>query len=282
MDTSKIVVNGIEIRVKKISNDDYLCLTDMIKAKDGGFFVADWLRNRNTVEFLGIWEELNNPNFNYGEFATIKSQVGLNSYKISVKEWAQKTNAIGLISKAGKYDSGTYAQKDIALHFCTWISPAFQLYVIKEFQRLKKEEAERGNIDWNLQRLFTKENYRLHTEAIKNNIIPKISIDKSQEWIIYADEGDLLNKAVFGKTAKQWRDENPEAPKSRNIRDYATAEQLLVLTNCESASANMITDGINKIERYERLKNQATKELEFFNRKENKLIKDDLLKIKKK
>ena len=244
--------------------------------------VRNWLRVRNTIEFLGIWEELNNKDFNSVEFDGIKNEAGANRFSISVKQWVNKTNAIGLIAKAGKYDSGTYAQKDIALHFCTWINPAFQLYVIKEFQRLKKEESEQNKIDWNLQRLFTKENYRLHTDAIKNEIIPKMGLTKAQEWIVYADEGDILNKAVFGKTAKQWREENPNVSKTRNIRDYATAEELLVLTNCESANANMIIEGLNKLERYERLKKQAKKELEFFNKKENKLIQDDLLKIAKK
>ena len=279
MDITKIVVNGIEIRVKKINNDDYLSITDIAKGFGSDDIVRNWLRVRNTIEFLGIWEELNNKDFNSVEFDGIKNEAGANRFSISVKQWVNKTNAIGLIAKAGKYDSGTYAQKDIALHFCTWISPAFQLYVIKEFQRLKKEESEQNKIDWNLQRLFTKENYRLHTDAIKNEIIPKMGLTKAQEWIVYANEGDILNKAVFGKTAKQWREENPNIDKTKNIRDYATAEELLVLTNCESANANMITEGVNKIERYERLKKQAKKELEFFNKKENKLIQDDLLKI---
>ena len=282
MDITKIVVNGIEIRVKKINNDDYLSITDIAKGFGSDDIVRNWLRVRNTIEFLGIWEELNNKDFNSVEFDGIKNEAGTNRFSISVKQWVNKTNAIGLIAKAGKYDSGTYAQKDIALHFCTWINPAFQLYVIKEFQRLKKEESEQNKIDWNLQRLFTKENYRLHTDAIKNEIIPKMGLTKAQEWIVYADEGDILNKAVFGKTAKQWREENPNVSKTRNIRDYATAEELLVLTNCESANANMIIEGLNKLERYERLKKQAKKELEFFNKKENKLIQDDLLKIAKK
>ncbi len=164
-----IVVKGKTIT---ISQDEYISITDMLKAKDGDFFIADWLRNRNTVEFLGIWESVNNPDFNYGEFATIKSQAGLNSYKISVKEWVNKTNAIGIQSKAGRY-GGTYAHPDIAFEFGMWISPAFKVYLIKEFKRLKEEESTRKNLEWNFQRYLAKVNYHIHTDAIKHNLIPE-------------------------------------------------------------------------------------------------------------
>src|SRR3989338_4929897 len=168
---TKIIVNGTEISIVAIESEDYLSLTDMLKAKDGDFFISDWLRNRNTVEFLGIWERINNPNFNYGEFAIIRSQAGLNSYKISVKEWSQKTNAIGLKATAGRY-GGTFAHKDIAFEFGMWISPEFKIYLIKEFQRLKEEENERLRLGWDVKRMLTKINYRIHTDAIKKHLIP--------------------------------------------------------------------------------------------------------------
>ena len=180
----------------------------MLKAKDGDFFISDWLRNRNTVEFLGIWESIHNPDFNYGEFATIKSQAGLNSYKISVKEWVNSTNAIGLKAKAGRY-GGTYAHKDLAFEFGMWISPEFKIYLIKEFQRLKDEEQQRLSSPWNVNRTLAKVNYRIHTDAIQSVIVPA-SVSKHQLSMIYANEADLLNVAVFGQTAKEWRDSNPE------------------------------------------------------------------------
>lgn len=188
----------------KINNEDYISITDMLKTKDGEFFVSDWLRNRNTVEFLGIWEELYNPNFNYGEFAIIKSNAGLNNYKLSVKEWAEKTNAIGIISKAGRY-GGTYAHKDIAFEFGMWISPKFKLLLIKEFERLKSEEQKQ--LGWNARRELSKINYKIHTNAIKSNLIPK-EITKEQANKIYADEADVLNVALFGMTAKEWKKAN--------------------------------------------------------------------------
>ena len=187
----------------------------MLKAKDGDFFISDQRRNRNTVEFLGIWEHIYNPNFNYGEYATIRNQAGLNSYKISLKEWTAKTNAIGLKAKAGRY-GGTYAHKDIAFEFGMWISPEFKIYLIKEFQRLKEQEQKL--LGWDIKRNLTKINYRIHTDAIKENLIPK-ELTAKQMSIIYATEADILNMALFGKTAKQWRVENPN--KKGNIRDYA-------------------------------------------------------------
>jgi len=195
----KINVQGVEIIIISEGDRDFISLTDMLKAKDGEFFISDWLRNRNTVEFLGIWEGINNPNFNYGEFAIIKSRVGLNSYKISAKEWVKKTNAIGLKAKAGRY-GGTYAHKDIAFEFGMWISPQFKLYLIKEFQRLKIEENERLMLGWDIKRLLTKINYRIHTDAIKTHLIP-VKITKKETNIIYASEADVLNKALFGMTA---------------------------------------------------------------------------------
>ena len=241
----KIAVKGTEITIVKDSKGDFISLTDMIKAKDGDFFISDWLRNRNTVEFLGIWESIYNPYFNYGEFAIIKSQAGLNSYKISVKEWVEKTNAIGIRATSGRY-GGTYAHSDIAFEFGMWISAEFKIYLIKEFQRLKNEESDRLKLEWNYQRYLSKVNYLIHTDAIKENLIPA-EIDKKQSSIIYANEADVLNVALFGKTAKQWRDENPS--EKGNIRDTATLEQLVVLSNMESTNALLIHQGLKQIDR---------------------------------
>ena len=241
----KIEVEGKEITIIFNKEQEYISLTDMLRAKDGDFFISDWLRNRNTVEYLGIWESVYNPNFNYGEFAIIKSQAGLNSYKLSVKEWVEKTNAIGLKATAGRY-GGTYAHPDIAFEFGMWISPQFKIYLVKEFQRLKSEENERLKLEWNLQRTLAKVNYQIHTDAIKENLIPK-AITKQQASFVYANEADLLNVALFGITAKEWRDNNPD--NSGNIRDYATLEQLVVLSNMESINALLIRQGLSQSER---------------------------------
>ena len=221
---NKLMVNGAEISVTTIDDKDYISLTDMLKAKDGDFFISDWLRNRNTVEFLGIWEQIHNPDFNYGEFAIIRSQAGLNSYKLSVKEWVEKTNAIGLKARAGRY-GGTYAYKDIAFEFGMWISPEFKIYLIKEFERLKEQEQQL--LGWDIKRNLAKINYRIHTDAIKENLIPP-ELSARQMSLVYASEADVLNMALFGKTAKQWRDENPGL--KGNIRDYANVSQLVCLS----------------------------------------------------
>lgn len=239
----------IEVLGKTIAIDkaDYISLTDMLKAKDGDFFISDWLRNRNTVEYLGIWERIHNPNFNYGEFATIKSQAGLNSYKISVKEWVQKTRAIGLTAKAGRY-GGTYAHKDIAFEFGMWISAEFKIYLVKEFQRLKDQEQQQ--LGWDIKRNLTKINYRIHTDAIKENLIPK-HLTKQQVAFVYANEADILNMALFGKTAKEWREENPK--EKGNIRDFANVSQLVCLANLENLNAVFINDGLPQNERLSKL-----------------------------
>jgi len=205
---AKINVKGAAITVYSENNMDFISLTDMLKAKDGDFFISDWLRNRNTVEFLGIWERIHNPAFNHGEFATIKSRAGLNSYKISVKEWVTKTSAIGLVAKAGRY-GGTYAHKDIAFEFGMWISAEFKIYLIKEFQRLKDEEIQNRSLEWNLTRSLSKINYRIHTDAIAQNLIPK-NLSNTQISQIYANEADVLNVALYGHTAKQWREQNSD------------------------------------------------------------------------
>ena len=243
----KLIVKGTEIAVTTVDDKDYISITDMLKAKDGDFFISDWLRNRNTVEFLGVWEQIHNPNFNYGEFAIIKSQAGLNSYKISVKEWAEKTNAIGLRAKAGRY-GGTYAYKDIAFEFGMWISPEFKIYLIKEFERLKAEEQKK--LGWDIKRNLAKINYRIHTDAIKDNLIPP-ELSAWQISFVYANEADVLNMALFGMTAKQWREKNPNL--KGNIRDYANVSQLVCLSNLENLNAVFIKDGMPQSERLAKL-----------------------------
>ncbi len=229
-----IEVQGAPVTVLSEGGTDYISLTDMLRAKDGDFFISDWLRNRNTIEFLGIWETVHNPAFNYGEFALIRSQAGLNSYKLSVKEWVEKTAAIGLRSTAGRY-GGTYAHKDLAFEFGMWISPEFKVYLIKEFQRLKEEESRRLSLTWNLHRTLSKVNYRIHTDAVKTHLIPP-EVLPAQAAFTYASEADLLNVALFGQTARLWREANPDL--DGNLRDHATVEQLLVLANLETMNAD--------------------------------------------
>jgi len=266
--TSKIQVEDKLISIVKKDEQDYICLTDMLKAKDGSFFITDWLRNRNTLEFLSVWEKINNPNFNYGEFATIRNKSGLNSFKVSVKEWTEKTNAIGIFSKAGRY-GGTYAHKDIAFEFGTWISPTFKLYLITEYQRLKEVETNQYNLEWNFKRIISKANYHIHTDAVKNFILPKKNYEKNKEWLIYADEADLLNITLFGCTAKDWRDANPKyAKKGMNIRDIASINELAVLSNLESMNAELIKNGIEKEERYLKLKEISNYQLTILNEKD--------------
>lgn len=256
-DTS-IDIQGTSVRVLSGKDEDYISLTDMLKAKDGDFFISDWLRNRNTVEFLGIWESVFNPGFNYGEFATIKSQAGLNSYKISVKEWVEKTNAIGLKATAGRY-GGTYAHPDIAFEFGMWISPEFKIYLVKEFRRLKEDENRRLSLAWDLNRTLAKLNYRIHTDAIKAHLIPA-QVSPLQAAVTYASEADLLNVALFGRTAKQWRDANPTL--DGNMRDHATIEQLLVLANLESMNAEFIHMAISQGHRLVRLNQIAIRQMQ--------------------
>ena len=248
-------VMDTDISVVSLNGDDYLCLTDMIKAKDGDFFVSDWLRNRNTLEYLGIWEQVYNPTFNYGEFATIKNQSGLNRFKISVKEFAERTKAIGLIAKAGRY-GGTYAHKDIAFEFAMWISPEFKIYMVKEFQRLKAEEQKQ--LGWSAKRELSKINYRIHTDAIQHNLIPK-EVTKAQASIVYAAEADVLNVALFGMTAGQWRETNQNL--KGNIRDYATINELICLSNMESINSVLINDGIPQNERLIKLNQIAIQQM---------------------
>ena len=263
---AKITVENTEITVIHINDEDYLCLTDMLKAKDGEFFITDWLRNRNTLEYIGIWEKVYNPTFNYGEFATIKNQSGLNSFKISVKEFVERTNAISLQAKAGRY-GGTYAHKDIAFEFAMWISPEFKIYIVKEFQRLKAEEQ--SQLGWSAKRELAKINYRIHTDAIKQNLIPP-ELTPAQKSFVYADEADMLNVAMFGLTAVEWRMANPDL--KGNIRDYATINQLICLSNMENLNSVFINEGISQSERLEKLNKIAIHQMRVLENIEDKKL----------
>jgi hypothetical protein len=265
---AKLLIKNTEITVLQINENEYISLTDMLKAKDGEFFISDWLRNRNTLEYLGIWEKLYNPNFNYGEFAIIRNQAGLNSFKISVKEFVEKTNAISIQAKTGRY-GGTYAHKDIAFEFGIWISPEFKIYLVREFQRLKEEEQKQ--LGWTAKRELSKINYHIHTEAIKQNLIPK-ELTVTQKSIIYANEADVLNMAMFGITAKQWRDENPTV--KGNIRDYSTINELICLSNMENLNAVLINEKVSQTERLIKLNQIAIQQMSILQNVENrKLLK---------
>ena len=251
-----IHANGVDISVVTIvgSEDDYISLTDIARHKNPVApkdVVKNWLRLRSTIEFLGLWEQLNNPDFKGVEFDSFKAHAGENAFTLSPQQWIKSTNAIGLISKSGRYGGGTFAHKDIAFEFASWISPEFKLYIIKDYQRLKGEENHQLALDWNVKRILSKANYRIHTDAIKANLIPP-ELPKHKQGYIYADEADVLNIALFGKTAKQWKAENPGV--TGNMRDYATIEQLLVLTNLENINALLIEQGVPQQERLQKLR----------------------------
>lgn len=251
----KINADGYEISVISIGDeDDYISLTDIAKKRtveNPGYVIQNWMRNRSTIEFLGLWETLNNPDFNYLEFEAIKNESGTNSFVLTPKRWIETTGAIGIRTKAGRY-AATYAHKDIAFEFASWVSPEFKLYIIKDYQRLKEDENSRLSLDWNLRRTLSKTNYRIHTDAIKYHLIPD-NVSKAQKSIAYASEADVLNVALFGMTAKQWRDKNPSKAKKGNIRDSATIQQLIILSNLESINAEFIKQGLPQAERLERL-----------------------------
>ena len=255
----QIIVQGRSITLTQINGDDYISLTDMVKNFGDDAMIYQWMRNRNTVEFIGTWEQLHNSNFKSIEFETFKKLSGLNSFSLTPKKWINATCAKGFVSKAGRYGGGTYAHHDIAFEFGTWLSPQFKLYLIKEFQRLKIDESEKLRLGWNLKRTLAKINYKIHTDAIKDNLIPK-NISKNQTDIIYANEADVLNIALFGKTAKDWRSKNPH--KDGNIRDYADVIQLVVLTNLESINAELIKKGVIQSERLVQLNQIAISQIE--------------------
>jgi hypothetical protein len=252
-----IIINNQEILILSTKNEDYISLTDMAKYKNPeatGLVISHWLSTRYTIDFMGLWEKINNPAFNVTEFSNIRNESGSNGFVLSSKQWIEKTNAVGIISKTGRYHGGTFAHKDIAFEFASWISPEIKFYLIKEFQRLKQDENERLNLEWNLQRTLSKINYRIHTDAIKEKIIPN-PVTRAQANAIYASEADLLNVALFGQTAKEWRDCNPD--KDGNIRDHAALEQLVVLSNLESINALLVHQGMKQPERLIQLNKTA-------------------------
>ncbi len=258
----KIKVNGQEINIISKNDDDYICLTDMVSGnEEGSKLIEKWLTNKNTIEYLGVWEQLNNPDFNSPEFGGIRNEAGTNRFFMSVKQWITKTNAIGIVARTGRY-GGTYAHKDIAFQFGMYISPMFNLLLVKEFQRLKEEEQNRLSGEWDFRRLLAKANYKIHTDAIKETLIPISNLPEKMKGIIYADEAEILNFALFGITAKAWKENNPElALKGLNIRDCADAHELIVLSNLESANASMIKKGVDRKRRLEVLRDKAESEL---------------------
>lgn len=248
----KITVLNKDVGLYTYNEEDFVCITDIAKYKDSDrsdYVIQNWLRNRNTIEFLGIWERINNSDFNPIEFEGFRKQAGLNSFVLTSKQWIEKTNAKGIISKSGRY-GGTYAHKDIAFEFASWVSVEFKLYLIKEFQRLKEEENERKALGWDVKRNLAKINYKIHTDAIKKHLIPE-KISRCEENIIYATEADILNLALFGMTAKEWRERNPNL--EGNIRDYADVSQLVCLSNLENLNALFIRESIDKLKRLEKL-----------------------------
>jgi hypothetical protein len=261
--SKKINVQGVDITIIDQESSEYVSLTDMTKGFDeGSSLIEKWLRNKNTLEFLGVWEVMNNKNFNSPEYEGFKNEAGSNRFLMSVKKWVDGTNAIGIQSKAGRY-GGTYAHKDIAYHFGMWISPEFQLLIVKEFDRLKKEESERKEIGWDFQRYLSKVNYHLQTDSIKEVLIPDSFIQKDREWLEYATEADILNVAVFGRTAKIWREENPEkANQGQNIRDLADLHQLTVIANLEAFNATLIRKKIDRPSRFREVVKEAKFQLE--------------------
>lgn len=266
---AKITVLSSEIATLKIKEEDYICITDIAKYKDDTLandIIKNWLRNRNTIEFLGIWEHLNNPDFKPVEFDGFRKEAGLNSFTMSPTKWINGTNAIGLVAKSGRY-GGTYAHKDIAFEFASWVSVEFKLYLIKEFQRLK--EGELKQLGWDIRRNLTKLNYKIHTDAIKINLIPK-ELNPAQINFVYASEADILNVALFGMTAKEWRDQNGD--KKGNIRDEADVNQLVCLANMESLNAHFINEGLSQKERLQKLNKIAIEQMKILSRENIKKI----------
>lgn len=267
MKSKEITVLDQEIHINK---NDYFSLTDIARYKNSeapADVVKNWLRRKDTIEFIGLWEKLNNPDFNVVEFDQFKSEAGHNYFTLSPKKWIEGVNAIGIISKAGKYNAGTYAHKDIALQFASWISPEINLYIIKEFQRLKADEQKQ--LGWTVKRELAKINYRIHTDSIKDNIIIPLEISKEQASFVYANEADVLNVALFGMTAREWRDKNPD--KKGNIRDYAEVSQLVCLSNLENLNAYLIECGLSQSERLIELNKVAIRQM--------KVLTEDVMKL---
>lgn len=259
----RFILNVLDkaINVKRIDSEDYICLTDMVKGiENGSSLVEKWLRNKNTVEFLGLWEILNNPNFDKEEYLEIFNQSGLNRFVISTKQWVEKTNAIGLIAQAGRY-GGTYAHKDIAFEFGSWVNPTFKLYLIKEYQNLNLLLSDKRLKEWDVRRILSKANYTLQTDAVKKHVLPKYSFRKLRDSWAYATEADALNLIIFGCTAKDWEQVNPELKnQGLNIRDTATISELAVLSNMESLNAELIKQGLTDLEKRKPILHKAARE----------------------
>ena len=274
MMANKLNINadGVQVEVRYGGAEgDFISLTDIAKYKTSenpGYIIQNWMRNRNTVRFLGLWEHFHNPNFNYLEFEAIEREAGLNSFVLTPKRWVEQTQAKGIVTKQGRY-AATFAHQDIAFEFASWISPEFKLYIVKDYQRLKSEENSRLSLGWNLNRELTKINYRIHTDAIKEHLIPEDISSKAQSFI-YANEADVLNVALFGKTAKMWRDENPDA--KGNIRDEASLRELIVLVNLESMNAELIKLGLSRADRAIRLNTMAIEQLRVLNESDEKKL----------
>ena len=262
--TTSITVQDVPVTIMNVDQRDYISLTDMARARTDAGRAADviknWLRARSTLEFLGTWEIMYNPNFKVVEFDHFKSEAGFHTFTLSAKEWIEKTNAVGIYVQAGRY-GGTYAHKDIAFEFGSAISPVFKLYLLKEYQRLKDAENDRLKLEWSAKRFLSKNNYLIHTDAVKNYVLPQSNYTKNTEWLAYADEADLLNVALFGCTAKAWREANPTLAKNSNIRDYASIAELTVLSNLETHNAELIKSRMEKKERFEALRQIAQYQL---------------------
>ncbi len=271
MTKTKLNVNNIEIVLYKQNEDEFISLTDMAKFRDSertNYIIQNWMRTRNTIEFLGLWEQLRNTDFKSIEFDAFKNESGSNSFTLTPKKWIESTNAIGIISKSGRY-GGTYAHKDIAFEFASWLSPTFKLYLITEYQRLKEVETNQYNLEWNVKRILSKTNYHIHTDAVKNFILPDKNYEKDKEWLVYAEEADLLNVALFNCTAKDWREANPDlANKSMNIRDIASINELAILSNLETLNAQMLKEQVDKTDRFNKLKEIAKYQLSILNEKD--------------
>ena len=261
-----ITVQNIPITISEADLDDYICITDIAKAKSNSV-IKNWIRSRSTLEFLGTWEQIYNPDFKVVEFDHFKQEAGLHTFTLSVSDWVNSTNAIGIYVKKGRY-GGTFAHKDIAFEFASAISPVFKLYLIKEFQRLKEKENDLQKLEWNAKRFLSKNNYLIQTDAVKNYLIPACNYREELQWLPYAEEADLLNVALFGFTAKAWREANPELAKKSNVRDYATINELAVLSNLESHNAQMIREGNDKADRFAVLKEIAEYQLRILNEAE--------------
>ena len=271
--TSEIIVKENKIGILRVGNANYISLTDLAKyqnSSDPSFTVKNWLRRINTIDYIGLWEELHNLDFNLVEFDQIKTEYGKNSFAMSPTQWIKRTNAIGIVSKGGRYSIGTYAHPDIAFEFASWLSPEFKLYLITEFERLKTNEAYQDKIDWQANRILSKLNYVVHTDAVKNYIVPTLT--EEQKKFVYAEEADVLNVALFGMTAKEWRENNSELAKNGNIRDYTDLLHLVILNNLQNTNAELIEEKVPQNERLVRLNNSARRQMKVL--KDNKSIKD--------